>query len=134
MALSTKTKPSSPGHKKFHAAHHRQSKHYLKTYWPYLPILSLAGLGVYLALSWHYGGGANLAHGQSLAAYSLLNVIESSVGIGALAFFLLRHAFAWRKVFQKSEAFAIKHPLLDIALVAIAVIGLLLAHHNIVPA
>ena len=127
MSLTPKTRPNA-AHRQIHAAHHRKSKHYLKTYWPYIPVVMIIGLGVVLALNWH---NAQPAKVQSLTAYSYYNILESSIGLMALALFLLRHAFAWHKVFIKSESFALKHPLFDIALVSLAVVGLLLSHHNV---
>jgi hypothetical protein len=44
----------------------------------------------------------------------------------ALLVFLLRHSFAWHKVLIKGERFVIRHPLLDIAFVAIATAGFIL--------
>jgi hypothetical protein len=61
---------------------------------------------------------ANVAWGQF--AVSMLASL-------ALLIFLLRHSFAWHKVLIKGEKFFIKHPLLDIAFVAIATAGFLLA-------
>lgn len=128
MSLTTKPRTGAV-HKQIHAAHHRQSKHYLKTYWPYLPVLVIVVGGLYLASNWHT---TNVpSPGPKLTNYTYYDVLESSIGLLALSIFLLRHAFAWRKVFVKSETFAIKHPMFDIALVSIAVVGLLLSHHNV---
>ena len=127
MSLTTKTRPSA-AHKQIHAAHHRKSKHYLKTYWPYIPVVLIIGLGLVLASNWH---SVQPVKTQNLTAYSYYTILESSIGLMALAIFLLRHAFAWHKVFIKSESFALKHPLFDIALVTLAVVGLLLSHHNV---
>ena len=53
MALSTKPKPKAPPHtKKRQAGHHRQSKHYIKSYWPYLPMLLVVGLGLIVNSMW----------------------------------------------------------------------------------
>lgn len=43
----TKTKPRRPSieHRKRMGHHHRHSNHYLKTYWPYLPVLGILSLG-----------------------------------------------------------------------------------------
>jgi uncharacterized protein YkwD len=47
MAIATRPKPKTY-HKKRQAQHHRKGKHYLKSYWPYLPMLLivLAGFGI----------------------------------------------------------------------------------------
>lgn len=67
-----------------------------------------------------------------LTSYTYYDVLESSIGVLALAIFLLRHAFAWHKVWIKGETFAAKHPLFDIALVGIATVGMVLSHNGIV--
>ncbi len=126
MSLTVKSKPSSTHKIARSASHHKKNKHYLKTYWPYLPVLAILSLGIYLTLNWRTN-----VPSQSLSSYSYYNYIESSLALAALAIFLLRHAFAWHKVFVKSESFVIKHPYLDIALVSLAVISALLSHHNI---
>jgi uncharacterized protein YkwD len=51
MALATRPKPKSH-HKKRQAQHHRQSKHYNKAYWPYLPMLFIVGLGLVINTVW----------------------------------------------------------------------------------
>ena len=127
MSLTTKPRPGAV-HKQIRAAHHRKSKHYLKTYWPYIPVVIIAGFGLYIASHWHY---TTASQGQNLTSYSYYSILESSIGLAALAIFLLRHAFAWHKVFVKSEVFALKHPMFDVILVSLAVVGLLLSHHNI---
>ena len=40
--------------------------------------------------------------------------------------FLLRHSFAWHKVLAKGEKFILHHPLLDIAFVTIATLGVIM--------
>ncbi len=51
MALATRSKP--PAHyKKRQAQHHRRSKHYLKSYLPYLPMLLIVGSGLLINNLW----------------------------------------------------------------------------------
>lgn len=45
MALATKPKPTHH-HKKATGQHHKKSKHYLKSYWPYIPMLFVVGVGI----------------------------------------------------------------------------------------
>lgn len=53
MALSTKPKPKVPvHHKKRQAGHHRQSKQYAKSYWPYLPAVIVVTLGLLVNGLW----------------------------------------------------------------------------------
>lgn len=127
MSLTTKARPTT-NHKKIKAGHHRQSKHYLKTYWPYIPIMLIVAAGFGIDAFWHH----SQSSAPRLASYTYYDVLESSIGVLALAIFLLRHAFAWHKVWVKGEAFAAKHPFFDIVLVAIATVGMVLSHNGIV--
>jgi uncharacterized protein YkwD len=55
MALATKTKTKSrppAAHKKRTGQHHKHNKHYLKSYWPYLPMLAVVGLGLVINTVW----------------------------------------------------------------------------------
>lgn len=126
MALTTKPRPGA-NHKKIKADHHRHSKTYLKTYWPYIPIIGIVVLGFLINRCWHI----NQSTGAKTAAYTYYNVLETSIGGLALAIFLLRHAFAWHKVMVLGEEFATKHPFMDIALVGIATAGLLLTRNRL---
>jgi len=51
----TLTKPKQPrrpvNHRKRTGQHHQQSHHYAKTYWPYLPVFAVLGVGIFLS-SW----------------------------------------------------------------------------------
>lgn len=58
------------------------------------------------------------------AAWSAFAV--SAIATVAIAVFFLRHGLMLRRALVKGEAFIHKHPLLDIAIVAIATIGLVL--------
>jgi hypothetical protein len=51
MALATRPKPATHT-KKRQAGHHRQSKHYLKAYWPYLPMLTIVVVGLMINGLW----------------------------------------------------------------------------------
>ncbi len=124
--MVSKIKPSSNiNERKIKAQHHKHSKSYLKTYWPYIPIVSIISLGVIIHIIYQR---KTLSSNVNLTNYSFLSILESTLGLLALTIFLLRHAFAWHKVFVKGEEFATKHPYLDILLVTIATIGILLNH------
>jgi methylmalonyl-CoA mutase cobalamin-binding subunit len=51
MALAARPK-RPPQHKKRIGQHHRQSKVYLKSYWPYLPMLLIVGVGLAINTAW----------------------------------------------------------------------------------
>jgi len=50
----------------------------------------------------------------------------STIAAVSLAIFLLRHGLMWHRYLVKGERFIMKHKLLDIALVALGVVGILL--------
>lgn len=52
MAIKTRTKPKSVHHKKLSGQHHKHGKNYLKTYWPYLPLLAIISLGIIINGVW----------------------------------------------------------------------------------
>ena len=129
MALTTKPRPGSI-HKKVKAGHHRHSKNYLKTYWPYIPVIGILGIGFIVDSAWHAKAAQTGYIGLSANNYFGV-VLESMIAALALAIFLLRNAFAWHKVLIEGEEFAAKHPLLDITLIVLATGGMILAHNGI---
>lgn len=63
MVLSVKKeKPAPLHHRKRHAQHHKRSKDYDKHYWPYLPLLAIAGLGFGVNILWTPLNGTLLQH------------------------------------------------------------------------
>lgn len=50
--VSIKPKPNTIHHRKRVGAHHKQGKHYSKTYWPYLPLLLVIGIGLFASSVW----------------------------------------------------------------------------------
>lgn len=52
MTLVARPKPHGPTHKKRTGQHHRRSHQYVKTYWPYLPMLLIVGAGLLLNSAW----------------------------------------------------------------------------------
>ncbi len=68
MALATKPKPKpSLQHKKRQAKHHRHSKQYVKSYWPYLPMLLVVAIGIAVNSFWSSYGvlGTNTDYSHS---------------------------------------------------------------------
>lgn len=76
MAIATRPKPRGATHKKRVAQHHRQDKHYLKAYWPYLPMLAIIGLGLVLNDLWS-SRGAVLGASVNLSSQALLSDTNS---------------------------------------------------------
>ncbi len=61
---------------------------------------------------------------SGLTSWSVFAV--SALTMAALGIFIMRHGIFWRRALVKGEAFIVKHPFLDIALVGTAVLGFIL--------
>lgn len=72
MVLATTSKPpTTVHHKKRSGLHHKQSKHYGKPYWPYLPLALIVGVGIVVNALWAHQGGV-LGQSTDLTATALL--------------------------------------------------------------
>jgi uncharacterized protein YkwD len=67
MALATRAKPNRH-HRKTRGRHHRQDSRYLKTYWPYLPMLLIVGFGFIANSIWSSHGVLGASSDYSMAA------------------------------------------------------------------
>jgi len=54
----------------------------------------------------------------------------STIATVCMVIFFLKHGLMWRRVLVKSEVFVQKHPLLDLALVAVVTIGIVLTRSS----
>lgn len=140
MALATRPKPSV-SHRKRQAQHHRHTKPYLKTYWPYLPMLAIIGLG-YLANNYWPSAvqsgllpndlvdsnGQALTRIQTVSGSSGQTLLLIVLGITAAAFavVLFRHWYKVQRLLNRGEKFAAEHVWLDVALVLVVVVGVVL--------
>lgn len=88
MVLAAHPKHKQSAHdKKRSGQHHKPSKHYTKTYWPYLPMLLIVLCGLILNATWHTGK-AVLGYATSVSPTGLLsetNIQRSQNGETALA-------------------------------------------------
>ncbi len=70
MTLVTRPKRNSKHHKKRGGTHHRHSDHYLKTYWPYLPMLLIVAMGLIVNSLWSHqsvlGASSNFSNSSLL--------------------------------------------------------------------
>ncbi|HJQ08474.1 MAG TPA: CAP domain-containing protein [Candidatus Saccharimonadales bacterium] len=86
MVLITKTKPRvTTHHKKRHGQHHKRDHHYKKSYWPYLPLGLIVGLGLLLSSfmgSMHKGvlGYATDTNSNSLLLYTNNERVSNALG------------------------------------------------------
>lgn len=132
MALATRPKPKVH-HKKRQARHHRLSKPYLKTYWPYLPMLAVVGLG-YLANQHWPAGLVKLDNVQATTRVEALSGDQNSWSLAfiiaiagvAAAVFIVRHWYRVHRAINRGELFLVHHPWLDIGLVFVATAGVIL--------
>lgn len=73
MVLVTKAKRTPAiQHKKRSGQHHKQSKHYIKPYWPYLPLIGIVSLGVLLNGAWTSHMHGVLGYATNVSATQLL--------------------------------------------------------------
>lgn len=132
MAIATRPKPKVQ-HRKRQARHHRQTKHYLKPYWPYLPLFALLGGAAVLNRAWYHSGlfaGAADPYNTRVealtgSAWSLVVVIL--IAGMACGIFLFRHAYRLQRALNRGEAFIVHHPWFDVTLVGIIAAGVLLS-------
>ena len=73
MSLATKSRSTSRT-KKRQAQHHRRSKRYLKAYWPYIPMLVIVGLGLFINSLWMTNSNNILGTQTNLSRASLLAI------------------------------------------------------------
>lgn len=108
--------------RKVQGAHHRKSQKYLKTYWPYIPILGIIGgsilAGVYAPSNLGSSQGMYSARIDSLMGSSNALLLDLMyVAAGLLVFwFLTRHVKRLKSLVLEGEEYLAKHYMLDILL------------------
>ncbi len=128
MALATRPKPKTY-HKKRQAQHHRHSKLYMKTYYPYLPMLGIVAFGVFVDKSWAYSGASIEALDPHLAVSRLgaltgnysLSLYAAVMALAAAAFivFVITHWVRIQRYLSRGEKWAVKHPWFEGSLVLV---------------
>jgi uncharacterized protein YkwD len=72
MALTTSRPKKTTHTRKRQAKHHKRGKHYMKAYWPYIPILAVMGLGLIINTAWNktsvLGAARNFSSSRLLSA------------------------------------------------------------------
>lgn len=139
MAIATKPKPTIH-HKKRRAQHHRKNKLYLKSYWPYLPMVAIVGVGAVINQTLY---GVSLGSSGWLAAdtpiaptrldaltgkssWSLLAITVTAV---AAIILVATHWYRFHRLVRQGEAFAARHPWFDLILVTIITVGFVLTRN-----
>src|ERR1700690_4363732 len=100
MAIATRPKPTV-SHRKRQALHHRYNKPYLKTYWPYLPMMAILAGGAVINQTWAVAAAApSTTRLQALSGTnaSWLTTAVLLVAALALAFFMIRHTVAFHRL------------------------------------
>ncbi|MFI5275245.1 MAG: CAP domain-containing protein [Candidatus Saccharimonadales bacterium] len=59
-------------HKKRSGLHHKQSKHYAKPYWPYLPLIAIVGIGILINSAWSHQIHGVLGYSTNVSSTQLL--------------------------------------------------------------
>lgn len=141
MAIASRPKPKVQ-HKKRKAMHHQHTNAYLKPYWPYLPMVAIVGFGAYLSAHWPAslaGLNANMSGtAQGLTRIEAMTGSQNSWSLAliilmtaiAAVVFVTQHWFRVKRALNRGERLIVKHPLFDIALVAICTIGIILTRTN----
>ncbi|HSW65559.1 MAG TPA: CAP domain-containing protein [Bacillota bacterium] len=90
LAAKPKRKPASSGRADKHrrGQHHKQNDHYLKTYWPYIPLIAIAAFGLFFNSILSTAHKNVLGYATSMSITELLNGTNNqrtANGLGALA-------------------------------------------------
>jgi len=89
MAIATRPKQrkNTIQHKKRHGHHQKRNSHFVKTYWPYLPLLFIVGLGMFVnSLMLHKTDVLSYATDMTQSGLlSSTNARRAEHGLGALA-------------------------------------------------
>ncbi len=72
-----KTRPTSVTHKKRRGDHHVQGKHYLKVYWPYVPMLLIVLVGLFFGTPRENQQTGVLAYATEMSSQQLLNATNA---------------------------------------------------------
>jgi len=140
MALTTRSRPKAHTRKR-QAGHHHHGKLYLKTYWPYLPMLAIVGVGALAnqalykssllsskagaVIGAHYSAPSRL---QSLIGNQASWIFLAVLGVTAVAFtvFIISHWYRLHKLISRGEAFVVGRPWVEITTVAVFTVGFVL--------
>lgn len=145
MALATRPKPNAHDRKR-QAQHHTHGKSYLKTYWPYLPMLAIVAAGAFannalyrnpairtnagvIIDAPHTAAFGSIARIQNLTGNNQTSwIFLAALAITAAAFtyFIVTHWYRVHRFLNKGERYIIRHPWLEISIVLIFTVGFVL--------
>src|SRR5579884_3926080 len=135
MALKTRPKPKSH-FKKRQAGHHRQGKHYIKAYLPYLPMLAVVAMGALVNKAWNDSNAA-IGNINTATASTRLGLVTGNssnslfylvllITFAAFALFILLQWYRLKRVLNRGEKFVVDHPWFDIGLLFVVTAGIVL--------
>ncbi len=135
--------PKQLVHRKRHGSHQKQTKHFLKVYWPYLP-LAVMTLVIGVAWLWPHNRGTTLvwsapAPWQTTARvttdissvssnWPLVSHLLTGLTGFLLAVLLIRHGLTLRRYWRQGERFVRHHGWLDVYVFASLVLLISLGH------
>lgn len=139
MVLTSQSKrPPTTHQKKRSGSHQPQTKHYLKTYWPYIPLFA-GGALVNVVLDHILGGSTPNTIASVTPTVSRLewwtgssqSIVLLVAGIAFLCAVtvVITHARAWQRAVVKGEAFIVRHHTTDLVLATVAMGGFLLTRN-----
>jgi hypothetical protein len=128
MVIAAKPKPrQSIHHKKRVGQHQRQTKHYIKTYWPYLPMIALTAFVNGILSRTDTTTFASATSASRIEDWTnsgpWVTAVLVAVCVVAITIVVIRHTVAWQRAVVKSEQFFIHHHSLDILLVGFVLAG-----------
>jgi hypothetical protein len=125
MVIATKSKPRQSIHHKRRAGKHQsQTKHFMKTYWPYLPMIGLTAVVNGLIGSTTVASSADTSRLQAWTNTGpMLTVAVLGFTILLAVYIVSKHALAWRRVLVGGEQFFVHHHKADLVLAAVIMAG-----------
>lgn len=125
MVIATKPRTKQTVHHKRRAGkHHPQTKHYMKTYWPYLPMIGVAALVNSVV------GASTVASTTDTSRLQAWTNTGPAVTLAVLGLTMIlatyivsKHALAWRRALVRGEQFFVHHHKADFVLAAVVMAG-----------
>ncbi|MGF7228827.1 MAG: hypothetical protein ACQR33_02465 [Candidatus Saccharibacteria bacterium] len=133
MVIASKPKTrQSVHHKRRTGQHQPHTKHFMKTYWPYLPMMGLAAIfNAMIARSTALTTSASVTPTpvSRLQVWTHSGPEITAVVLGVVIVFSIvvvsRHTVAWQRAFVKGEEFFVHHHMLDLILVSVILAGVI---------
>ncbi|HJP96243.1 MAG TPA: hypothetical protein VJ843_02625 [Candidatus Saccharimonadales bacterium] len=125
MVIATKPRQKETVHHRRRAGKHQpQTKHFMKTYWPYLPMIGIAAVVNSLV------GASTVASTTSTTRLQAWTNAGPAVTLAVLGLTMIlavyivsKHALAWRRVLVRGEQFFVHHHKADFVLAAVVMVG-----------